>query len=443
MATSILQATSLDFQSSGATQAKITASANSIDFEGVSAADVNLTGLNSATASGTITAGTLTDSTATLTAGALSGVTSIDCASVTATGAVEGLSVTDGVATMTTGSLTGVVNATASGIVTAGTFTDGTATLTGGSLTGLIAPTQASEAANKAYVDGIASGLCWRESVRVASIVSGNLASDFENGDTVDGITLASGDRILIKDQASASENGIYIVEASGAPTRATDFEVGVAVASYAVFVEEGTSNADEGFVCTNDSGSDVVGTDALVFTQFTGLGSITAGDGLQKTGNTVSVDSTVVRTTGNQTIQGVKTFSDTTQASSASIAGTVFSGGVGIAQDVRCGGEMYAIAFNATSDENYKQDIMDIDIDDLDKLMNVRAVSYRFKGISDESKTRYGILAQDLEEKGLGHMVSTDVYGTKKVNYNDLVGLLIGQVQDLKQEIEVLKDII
>lgn len=252
---------------------------------------------------------------------------------------------------------------------------------------------------------------------------------------------LLARNRILIKNQILGVENGVYAVQASGAPSRTADMASGVDVASFAIFVEEGTTNSDEGFVVTSDSGSAAIGTDAIVFSQFTGLGSIVAGDGLDKTGNTMSVDATVVRTSGAQSIAGVKTFSDVTNASSTSAAGAVFSGGVGIASDVRAGGEMYAVAFNATSDETFKQDIKDIDGDELDRLMNIRAVSYRFKGISDESKTRYGILAQDLEDKGLGHMVSTDGLGVKKVNYNDLVGLLIGQVQDLSKEVRLLRD--
>lgn len=114
--------------------------------------------------------------------------------------------------------------------------------------------------------------------VRVATTAAGTLTSDFENGDTVDGVVLATGNRILIKDQAAGTENGIYTVNASGAPTRAADFNTGDSVAAAFVFVETGTANSDSGWLCTNNAGSDVVATDALVFAKFTGGGDVSGG---------------------------------------------------------------------------------------------------------------------------------------------------------------------
>lgn len=96
-------------------------------------------------------------------------------------------------------------------------------------------------------------GVKWKNSVRLATTAAGTLATSFENGDTLDGRTLVTGDRILIKDQASATENGIYTVNASGAPTRATDADTGSELEQMVVFVQEGNVNADRGFVCTTD----------------------------------------------------------------------------------------------------------------------------------------------------------------------------------------------
>jgi len=152
------------------------------------------------------------------------------------------------------------------------------------------APVAVTDAANKSYVDSVASGLDVKQSVRVATTAAGTLASDFENGDTVDGVVLATGNRILIKNQADGIENGIYTVNAAGAPTRATDMAAGSFAAGVFTFVEEGTANADSGWVCTSNSGSDTVGTHSLSFTQFSGAGQITAGAGLTKTGNTLDV---------------------------------------------------------------------------------------------------------------------------------------------------------
>jgi hypothetical protein len=138
----------------------------------------------------------------------------------------------------------------------------------------------ATQKAVKTYVDTIAAGLKWKTSVRVATTAAGTLASSFENGDTVDGVTLATGDRILIKDQSDAKENGIYIVAASGAPTRATDADTGTELVSAAVFVSEGAANADKAFVCTNDSIT--LGVTNIAFVTFnSAIGALLASNNL------------------------------------------------------------------------------------------------------------------------------------------------------------------
>jgi hypothetical protein len=170
-------------------------------------------------------------------------------------------------------------------------------------ITGLGTPTDGTDAATKNYVDSAAQGIDWKASVRAATTAAVTLASDLENGDVLDGVTLATGNRVLVKNQSTGSENGIYVVASSGAPTRSTDCDIAAELTSnFAVFVEEGTLNADQGYVLTND-GAITVGTTALTFTQFTGLGQIVAGTGLDKTGNTLDIDSTVVTLTGTQTL--------------------------------------------------------------------------------------------------------------------------------------------
>lgn len=152
----------------------------------------------------------------------------------------------------------------------------------------LLDPTSAQDAATKAYVDGVAAGLKWKQSVRAATTAAGTLATSFENGDTVDGVVLATGDRILIKNQAAGAENGIYVVAASGAPTRATDADTAAEIQQAAVFVQEGTVNADTGWVLTTNAPI-TLGTTALVFAQFTGS-TVSAGAGLTLTGSTIDV---------------------------------------------------------------------------------------------------------------------------------------------------------
>ncbi len=146
-------------------------------------------------------------------------------------------------------------------------------------------PLNDNHAANKAYVDNLAAGLHWKDSVKAAS--TANL--DLSGVETIDGISVSAGDRVLVKSQSSAAENGIYVV-AAGAWARSSDMDGADEFAGSAVFVREGTVNADSGWTCTNDSNPNV-GTDAVNFAQFSGAGAITAGDGLAKSGNTLSVN--------------------------------------------------------------------------------------------------------------------------------------------------------
>jgi hypothetical protein len=161
-------------------------------------------------------------------------------------------------------------------------------------------PTDDAHAATKGYVDAARSGLDVKQSVRAATNGPMNLASDFENGDTLDGVVLATGDRILVKNQTSGSENGIYVVKETGAPDRASDANLSAEVtAGMFTFVTEGTVNADSGWVLTTND-TITLGTTALDFAQFSGAGQITAGNGLTKTGNTIDAVGTADRITVN-----------------------------------------------------------------------------------------------------------------------------------------------
>jgi hypothetical protein len=112
------------------------------------------------------------------------------------------------------------------------------------------------------------SAFSWKQAVRAASTANVALATAVEAGDTLDGVTLATGDRILLKDQASAAENGIYVVAASGAPTRAADFDAASEIAGAIVAVREGTANANTAWQLTTD-GTIVIGTTVLAFAAF------------------------------------------------------------------------------------------------------------------------------------------------------------------------------
>lgn len=156
-------------------------------------------------------------------------------------------------------------------------------------------PTSDQDAATKSYVDSVAQGLDAKDSVRVATTVAGgdiDLGVTADPGD-IDGVTLADGDRILLKDQDAGAENGIYDAVTVIDPqtwVRSSDADSSAEVtAGMYVFVEEGTLSADAGFVLTTNDPI-VLDTTALSFTQFSGAGQITAGAGMTKTGNTLDV---------------------------------------------------------------------------------------------------------------------------------------------------------
>tara|TARA_Y100001938_G_scaffold94425_1_gene129399 strand:- start:4189 stop:5199 length:1011 start_codon:yes stop_codon:yes gene_type:complete len=156
-------------------------------------------------------------------------------------------------------------------------------------ITGLATCSDANDGANKAYVDSVAQGLDVKDACKVATTANITLA----NTQTIDGVSLAANDRVLVKDQSTASENGLYKVVDGGSWTRTDDLASGVNAAGIFAFIEQGTVNADVGFVCTSNSGSAVVGTNNLAFAQFSGAGTITAGTGITKTGNTLSLTTT------------------------------------------------------------------------------------------------------------------------------------------------------
>ena len=161
-------------------------------------------------------------------------------------------------------------------------------------------PTDAAHAATKGYVDAARQGLDVKQSVRAATTGPVTLATDLEAGDTLDStVTLVAGNRILVKNQSTASQNGIYVVQASGAPVRATDAngttDTGEVSGGTFVFVEEGTLNADSGFVVSSN-GTINVGSDAMNWVQFSGAGAITAGDGLTQDGTTINAVGTTDR---------------------------------------------------------------------------------------------------------------------------------------------------
>jgi len=151
-------------------------------------------------------------------------------------------------------------------------------------------PTGAQDAATKGYVDAVKQALDIKDSVRVATTANINIATALNVGDTIDGVELADGDRVLVKDQTTQGENGIYIAGAT--PARAADANTAAELTGGTfVFVEEGTVGADNGYVFTHNGTPATFGTTAMPVAQFSGAGQIIAGDALTKSGNTLNVN--------------------------------------------------------------------------------------------------------------------------------------------------------
>jgi hypothetical protein len=254
----------------------------------LTSADINTPDIDGGTIDGTIIGGS------TRAAGSFT--------TVNANSSITGSSFTDGTATLTGGQLTGLLNLTldnlqANGNTVSTTNSNGDLILSPNGTGTVTVPSGykdrsgfgATSLVSKEYVDAVKTGLDFKDSVRVASTADVTISGP---GAAIDGISLSSGDRVLLKNQSTGSQNGIYSWNgAASAMTRTTDADANAEVTSgMYVFVETGTANSDTGFVLTTD-GSITVGSTSLSFTQFSGAGQIVAGDAMSKSGNTLNVN--------------------------------------------------------------------------------------------------------------------------------------------------------
>ena len=178
------------------------------------------------------------------------------------------------------------------------------------------------DAYTKTETDTLLQGLDPKASVKAATTVAGTLATSFANGSVIDNVTLATGNRILIKNQGTASENGIYTVNATGAPTRAVDMDSWVEVPNSFTFVEQGDVNADKGFVCTSDQAGTLGSTD-IVWAQFTSISAYVAGTGITVSTNTISITNTAVSANSYGSASSVGTFTVNAQGQLTAAAST------------------------------------------------------------------------------------------------------------------------
>ena len=167
--------------------------------------------------------------------------------------------------------------------LTGGTMT-GAIAMSNNKITGLATPTADQDAATKAYVDSIAQGLDAKASCLAATTANITLSGT----QTIDGVTVTAGARVLVKNQSSAAQNGIYVA-AAGAWSRAPDADTWDELVAAYTFIEQGTDNGNNGYICTISAGG-TLGTTPVTWAQFSGAGQVIAGAGLTKTGNTLAV---------------------------------------------------------------------------------------------------------------------------------------------------------
>jgi len=296
--------------------------------------------------------------------------------------------------------------------VTGGVSIGSTLDMNSSVILGLATPSADSHAANKAYVDSIAQGLDIKESVRAATSANITLSGT----QSIDGVSILAGERVLVKEQTDASENGVYIAD-SGSWTRSEDMSAGYNASGSFLFVEEGSSFADNGFVCASDDSADTVGTDDLSFQQFSGAGQITAGEALLKTGDLLDVqvddssiqvdsDSLKVKALGvtNAMLAGSIENSKLTYSS---ISGISLGSSLGTLSPSSNSGLAISGTYDGSSSVS-----MGLDLETLSAgTFSLSSSSIAFvDGSGDTVKSSFGLVVRELLGSGLGYNASDEV---------------------------------
>jgi hypothetical protein len=176
--------------------------------------------------------------------------------------------------------------------------------ISGGSVTGLGEPSANSDASTKSYVDQAVAGLRTRIIAEAATTANIDLTADLQNGDTLDGVTLVTGDRVLVKDQTDDTANGLYIVVASGTASRDPQFDTIAELSGQMIVVNQGSTNDNKIFLCTTDSDGSL-GSTSITYTVITpsNVGTVTSIGVADSGAGEFTVGSSPVTSSGNITL--------------------------------------------------------------------------------------------------------------------------------------------
>jgi hypothetical protein len=212
------------------------------------------------------------------------------------------------------------------GLGTIATQASNSVSITGGSITGIGSPSGNTDVAIKSYVDQAVAGLRTRTIAECATTANIDLSNALEAGDAIDGVTLVAGDRVLVKDQSTASENGLYIAVASGAgaSSRDPEYDTIAELSGQMIVVNQGTVNDNKIFLCTTDSDGSI-GSTSITYTQVTPSNSGTVESvGITQSGSEFTIGNTPITSTGNITLN-VNRISATKIGANTNISDTEF----------------------------------------------------------------------------------------------------------------------
>jgi hypothetical protein len=221
------------------------------------------------------------------------------------------------------------------GLGTMAVQNSGTVSISGGSITGIGTPSNNSDVAIKSYVDELVAGLRTRIIAEVATTANVNLSNGLEAGDTIDGVTLVAGDRVLVKDQSTATENGLYLAVSSGAASRDPQYDTIAELSGGLIVVNQGSTNDNKIFLCTTDSDGSL-GSTNITYTQVTpsNTGTVTS-IGVTQSGSEFSISGSPVTSAGNITLD-VNRIAATKIGANSNVSDTEFGFLANVSSDIQ-----------------------------------------------------------------------------------------------------------